>query len=55
MALPAWQREECAALEALFSPPIDALLRPWQSPGDLLAALARIRRRWQNPLLRLEL
>ena len=40
MAMPAWQLEECAALEALFSPPIDALLRPWESPGDLLAALA---------------
>ena len=24
----AWQIEECAALETLFSPPIDALLRP---------------------------
>ena len=40
MAIPAWQLEECAALEALFSPPIDALLRPWDSPGDLLLALA---------------
>ena len=36
----AWQIEECAALETLFSPPIDALLRPWESPGDLLLALA---------------
>ena len=36
----AWQVEECAALETLFSPPIDALLRPWESPGDLLLALA---------------
>ena len=40
MAMPAWQLEECAALEALFSPPVDALLRPWESPGDLLLALA---------------
>jgi len=36
----AWQIEECAALETLFSPPIDALLRPWESPGELLLALA---------------
>ena len=40
MAMPAWQLEECAALEALFSPPVDALLRPWGSRGDLLLALA---------------